>query len=84
MLNGCIWKEKEKDHLGSIAFERAQNLGGTLAFDIPYSGWHCLGVREYVQRLNTMTSFKGITYLTRPRLDMTSGCCFTCHNHVEM
>ena len=27
---------KEKDHLGSIALERAQNLGGILAFDIPY------------------------------------------------
>lgn len=29
----------------SIAFRYAQNLGGILAFDIPCSGWHCLGVR---------------------------------------
>jgi hypothetical protein len=27
----------------------------------PYSGWHCLGVREYVQRLNTMTSLRTYT-----------------------
>lgn len=48
-------------YLASIAFEHAQNLEGILAFDIPYSGWHCLGVREHVQRLN-MTSFESITH----------------------
>jgi len=29
----------------------------------PYNGWHCLGVREYAQRLNTMTSLRTYTHL---------------------
>lgn len=28
----------------------------------PYSGWHCLGVREYVQRMNTITSLRTYTF----------------------
>ncbi len=52
--------------------------GGILAFDIPYSDWHCLGVREYVQQLNTMTSFDTILLFDLAPLTSTT----TSHSHA--